>query len=137
LWAELEIKPEKAMDMSKSSASSPAIATANGWTPIEFFDAGSAYAQKEFLVWMGDHQGNEWFEVARLENNDIVSEARNSHGAVRAADRFRLLAFRLVEGPDRQALRRIFRCCAPHFPNLERRPLQPKLKFVVSAGNPL
>jgi len=136
LWADLEIKPEKAKDMSKSSASSPTIATANGWTPIEFFDAGSAYAQKEFLVWMGDHQGNEWFEVARWENNDIVSEARNSQGAVRVPDRFRLLAFRLVEGPDPHALRRIFRCCAPHFPNLERRPLQPKLKFVVSAGNP-
>jgi hypothetical protein len=122
--------------MTKSSASSPAIATANGWTPVEFFDAGSAYAQKEFLVWMGDHQGNEWFEVARLENNDFVTEARNAQGAVGAADRFRLLAFRLVEGPDPHALRRIFRCCACHFPKLERRPLQPKLKFVVSAGNP-
>ena len=122
--------------MNKSSASSPAIATANGWTPIEFFDASSDYAQKEFLVWMGDHQGNEWFEVARLENNGIVSEARGSHGAVRPADRSRPLAFRLVEGPDPDALRRIFRCCAAHFPNLERRPLQPKLKFVVSAGNP-
>lgn len=121
--------------MNKSNTSSPIIATSNGWTPIEFFDFGSAYAEQDaFLVWMVDGNGYGWFEIATAEKRRIVSEPRNVPPGSSERDEhghgLHPVAFKLIEGPDRHALRRILNRGAPHFSPTERR--VPKLKFVIN-----
>ena len=109
--------------MNKNNASMPIVATSNGWTPIEFFDFDSYYAQRQaFLVWMADAEGREWFEVGRAKRGSIVSEWRNIYSGARSAHEHGgdiRRAFKLVEGPDLRVLQDVHKRCARHFSHVQ------------------
>ena len=120
--------------MIKNSKNLPVVATSNGWTPIAFFDFDSDYAREEkFIVWLVDSQGHEWFDIARMERGRIVGEWCAAHHDDRRHgwDGLQPVAFKLVDGPDRNALRHIVRRCAAHLPCTERHLVRPQLKFVT------
>jgi len=108
--------------MKTNNVSLPVVATSNGWTPIAFFDFEADYArQQAVLVWMADAGGREWFEVGRAGNGSIVSEWRDICDKRQSRTRHRSgvpLAFKLIEGPDMRALKRLHQRCIRHFSNL-------------------
>jgi hypothetical protein len=123
-------KNGKAMNESKPRL--PMIATSNGWTPIGLFDLDADYArQQNFLVWVIDRQGHESFDVARIKSGRIFSALRGSCNDTRVGqgNTLRLVAFKLIEAPDRDALHRISQRCEVQFPLMAWRPPQPKLKI--------
>lgn len=104
--------------MSKS-VSVPIVATSNGWTPIDFFDPTSDYAEQRFLVWIVDGRGNQWFETARVMRGRLVGKwryLRNPDGTRNSPiNALEPLAFKLVPGPDLDDLQRLREKCATHF----------------------
>lgn len=112
--------------MKKNNASLPVVATSNGWTPIAFFDHEADYAQQAVILWMADAGGHEWFEVGRAAEQSIVSEWQDICDRSRSIAKVKYgvpVAFKLIEGPDMRALKRLHQRCARHFthvPSLQR-----------------